>query len=147
MHQHLAIAIVAVCLINAALSAQEREPARQPVVSDGGASIIIAASKSGKTLYGYSVHTGMWDAIAVRNPDKSLLEPIVGTGLGYVTVDKRIYAFSSATGRWAVVELPGAARPSMSVGDRLRVDVGSKIYMYSAVAGKWAIVDLAADED
>jgi hypothetical protein len=147
MMSRLLSVVAAACLANPALSAQEPVPTKESVVSDGGASIIIAPSESGKTLYGYSIQTGHWDGVAVTNPDDARSLPCVGTGVGYVVVGKRIYAFSAETGRWAVLELPEAAEPKMSVGARLRVDLGSKIYMFSAKTGKWAIIDLAVDKE
>lgn len=147
MFRILTVVVIAVGLANTDLSAQEPGPVNRSEVIDGGASIIIASSQSGKTLYGYSIHTGTWDGVAVNNPEKSHMESaVVGSGIAYVTVGKRIYAFSAATGRWAVVELPEIATPRMSVGDRLRIDSGTKIYMFSGVTGKWAIVDLATDK-
>ena len=141
------ILLVVLCLANTDLSAQEPDSAKQAVVLDGGASIIIASSHSGKTLYGYSHYTGTWAGVTVNNPDKSRLEPVLSSTVGYVVVGKRIHAFSAKTGHWAVVELPEVATPRVSLGDRIRVDVGAKIYMFSGSAGKWAIVDLAADKD
>jgi hypothetical protein len=138
--------VLAVGLTNTESFPQEAAPTKKPVVADGGAAIIVAASQSGKTLYGYSVYTGSWDAVVVNNPELSPLEPVVVAGIAYVMIGKRIHAFSAATGRWAVVDLPEVATPRHSVGDRLRVDVGSKIYMYSGPTGKWAVVDLAADK-
>jgi hypothetical protein len=107
--------------------------------------LVIASSVSEKTLYGYSVYTGSWEGVAVENLDKAPLNPIVGAGVAYVVVGKRVYAFSAAKGRWDTVELPEVPNPRLSVGDRIRVDSGNKIYMYSGPSGKWASVDLSVD--
>src|SRR5262249_18715803 len=101
------------------LSAQEPGPATPPVVADGGAALIVASSRSGKTLYGYSVHTGAWEGVAVDNRDHAPLEPVVGSGVAYAVVGKKVYAFSAAKGRWDAVELPEVPHPRMTVGDRI----------------------------
>ncbi len=145
MSRSLPVVIAAVYFANPALSAQGPAPAGRMVVSDGGA-MIIAVSQSGKTLYGYSIRTGTWEGVAVTDPDKAPLMPIVGSGVGYVAVGRRVYAFSGATGLWAVLDLPEAAKPRISVAAGVRVDLGSKIYMFSGVTGRWALVDLAVDE-
>jgi hypothetical protein len=139
--------LVAVCLSCGLLSAQEPGPAAPPVVADGGAALIIASSRSGKTLYGYSVYTGAWEGVAVDNPDNAPLKPVVGSGVAYAVVGKRVYAFSAAKGGWDAVELPEVPNPRMAVGDRIRVDSGSKIYMYSGPSGRWSFIDLAVDKE
>jgi hypothetical protein len=148
MSRSLALSVVmaVVCLDNPDLPAQEPVAARRSVVTDGGSSIILAASESGKTLYGYSVQTGTWEGVAVTNPGNSRPNPIVGNGVGYVAVGKRVYAFSPVTGHWTPLDLPEAAEPTISGGGRLRVDVGTRIYMFSAVTGRWATIDLAVDK-
>ncbi len=138
--------VLLVCLASAACPAQEADPAHPPMVADGGGLILIAPSRSGRTLYGYSMQTGAWEGIAVIKPDGAPLVPIVSSGLGYVVAGKRIYALSGGTGKWAVVELAKEATPKLAVGSRLRVDDGSTIHMYSAVVGRWSSVNLAGDE-
>jgi hypothetical protein len=122
-------------------------PATPPVVADGGAALIVASSRSGKTLYGYSVYTGAWEGVAVDNPDHAPIEPVVGSGVAYAVVGKRVYAFSAAKGRWDAVGLPEVPRPRITVGDRIRVDSGSTIYMYSGPSGRWSSIDLAVDKE
>jgi hypothetical protein len=115
------------------------------VVADGGSNIIIATSESGKTLYGYTLATGIWEGLAVENSDNTRLDPTIGNGVAYVAIDKKIHAFSAATGHWATLELPEVASPKLGPG-RIRVDIGTKIHMFSGVTGKWATVDLAVDK-
>jgi hypothetical protein len=146
MFRVLMVVAIAAFLTSTALVAQEPEPAGNPVVTDDGISIIIASSRSGKTLYAYSIYTGRWDGVPVNNPDKSRVVPIIGPGLGYVVLGKSVYAYSAARGQWAVVELPEIAVPKMSPAGRLRIDIGTKIYISSDSTGTWATVDLAADK-
>jgi hypothetical protein len=142
------VVALALCLTSSAVFAQELPRAKQPIARFSSGSILIVTSQSGKTLYGYSEQTGMWDSVAVVNPGKSSLMPRIGTSIAYIRVGKRLYAFSAATGRWATFDLPeeGESKIDHNVG-HLRVDVGSKIFMFSATTGKWSYVDLAVDKE
>lgn len=144
MSRNLMVFVIAAHLTSAVVSAQELAPARQSVVVDS-VSMIIAASHSGKTLYGYSAFTGSWAGVVLSNPDKSPVgPPTIGPSVGYVMVGKKVHAFSAKLGRWDVIELPEVATP-MIAGDRVRIDIGSKLFMYSGSTGKWATIDLAED--
>jgi hypothetical protein len=145
MSRTFAIALTAACILFYPTRAPGQAAAPRAVVADGGGSIVIATSESGKTIYGYSIETGVWDGLAVENPGQSRPSPVVGSGIAYVAIDKKIHAFSSATGRWATLDLPEVAQPKL-MGSRIRVDLGNKIHMFSGKTGKWAMVDLGVDK-
>jgi hypothetical protein len=137
------VVLTAICLVNLPIVARGQAATTRSIVVSGVGEI-IAASESGKTLYGYSVHVGTWEGLAVANPDSIPLIPVVGSGVGYVAIGKRIHAFSPATGHWATLELPEVAQPEIYPGS-IRVPIGTKIHVFSGVTGKWATVDLAVD--
>jgi hypothetical protein len=105
------------------------------VVADGG-SCLIAKSRSGKTHYGDSIETEKCEGAAVTNPEGSRLEPILGPGVGYVAVGKRVRALSG---------LP-EARGARNGPGRIRID-GARIQLFSAVTGEGSSVALGVDMD
>jgi hypothetical protein len=112
-------------------------------------SVFLAASKSGKTLYGYSVRTGTWDKVHLDNPTKAF-EPVLAGNEGCVVAGKRVYAFSGIVGRWDSIEVADSKEPplpNLQSDDLIRLDIGSKIYMFSAITGRWAAADLSDDAD
>jgi hypothetical protein len=112
-------------------------------------SVFLAASKSGKTLYGYSVRTGTWDKVHLDNPIKAF-EPVLTGNEGCVVAGKRVYAFSGIVGRWDSIEVADSKEPplpSLQSDDLIRLDIGSKIYMFSAITGRWSAADLSDDAD
>jgi hypothetical protein len=111
--------------------------------------VVLAISKSGKTLYGYSVRTGTWDKVRLDQAIKAF-EPVVDGNVGVLVVGKRVYAFSGIVGRWDSVEVADAKEPpvpSVGTNNLVRFDIGSKIYMFSAITGRWSVADLSVDAD
>ncbi|HEV3418099.1 MAG TPA: hypothetical protein VG056_14835 [Pirellulales bacterium] len=111
--------------------------------------IFMATSKSGRTLYGYSVRTGTWDKVRLDSPAKEFAPNLAGS-TGFVVLGKRVYAFSGIVGRWDSVEVADSKEPpvpTLDSDDRVRFDIGTKTYMFSAITGRWAVADLSVDSD
>jgi uncharacterized cupin superfamily protein len=111
-------------------------------VSSGA--VMVAVSKSGKTLYGYSTHTGTWDKTHVENPIKEFV-PIVQGEVAVLVVGKRAYAFGGKTGRWDSIELAEIPETSFPIigGNVTCIVVGKRVYAFSGIAGRWDTEDLA----
>jgi hypothetical protein len=115
-------------------------------VSSGA--VMVAVSKSGKTLYGYSTHTGAWDKTHVENPIKEFV-PIVQGELAVLVVGKRAYAFGGKTGRWDSIELAEIPETSSPIigGNVACIVAGKRVYAFSGIAGRWDTEDLAGTKD
>jgi hypothetical protein len=111
--------------------------------------VVLAVSKSGKTLLGYSARTGTWDKVRLEKPLKEFT-PVAAGNEGVVVVGKRVYAFSGIVGRWDSVEVADAKEPPVpmvDVNDLIHFDIGSKMYMFSSITGRWSVADLSVDAD
>lgn len=110
-------------------------------------SMILAASKSHKCIYGYSSHTGRWEKVRLAAPIKEFA-PVCSDGVGCIIVGREAYAFSGRSGRWDSIEIGGNADlvPTVS-DDGVQIEVGTKICEFSAELGRWATVDLSVDSD
>jgi hypothetical protein len=115
----------------------------------GSGEITLAVSKSGKTLFGYSVRTGAWAKARLAEPIKDFA-PNVVTNTGWVVVGKRVYAFSGIVGRWDSIDVADAKdepAPMTSGDDSIGFESGTKMYMFSAITGRWSVADLSVDAD
>jgi hypothetical protein len=139
----LGAAAACLCLCTPPAPAQAPGEGGRPVVADGG-TCLIAASLSGKSLYGYSVESGRWAGLAVENPDGSQLVPTLGSGLGFVVIGDRVHAYSGHAGHWATLETPLGREARLGPG-RIRVDDGTKIHLFSSATGRWSSFDLGED--
>jgi hypothetical protein len=106
-------------------------------------SVYVACSKSGKTLWGYSAHTGTWDKVRLEPAVKGF-NPVVEGEIACIVVGKRAYAFSSTRGRWDSVELAEWKEPPVPILERNEACVvaGSHVYGFSAKVGRWDVINI-----
>ena len=106
--------------------------------------LTVAVSKSGKTFYGYSTHTGTWDKVHVENAVKEF-SPIVSGEVACLIVGKRAYAFGGQAGRWDSIELAASPEASWPLIDSnlACIVAGSRVYAFSGAAGRWDSIDLS----
>lgn len=109
---------------------------------------MIAVSRDGRRVTGYSKHEGKWIPLALgaeaqqRLDRGAKLEPIVAQQVAALRLGTRVYAYSPLKGAWAELEVadkPGAD-PTVWT-DHVVVNYDDSLHVFSAASGKWAAVD------
>jgi hypothetical protein len=104
------------CLCTPPAPAQVPGEVGRSVVADGG-TCLIAKSRLGMTLFGYSIALG-----------------------------KRVHSISGHAGQRAIIGRPVARGASIGPG-RTRIDDGPRIHLVSSVTGEWSTVNLGVDKE
>jgi len=105
--------------------------------------ILVAVTKQSDAVWGYSKHTGAWKKVALQNPAKKAVQPVVSELVACVSFGNDVYAFSGTTGTWDVAHLDAPADPIV-LHDWARLEIGTKLFAFSAKTGKWEMVDIDA---
>ena len=108
-----------------------------------GGHVILKQSDGGDVLWGYSETLGKWTRLAIP-PGKDLLAPLIGDTVGVFWGEDRVYAYSSATGRWG--ELATTASPVVSFR-KVTVRDHDKVSVFSDVTGRWSSTSDAVEGD
>jgi hypothetical protein len=86
---------------------------------------------------------GDWVPVDLREPVDGQAMPIVGPGLVVYGLGRHVYAFSSATKKWDILDLPEGSQAIPIVGNgSARVDANGQIHEFSAKIGKWKHLDV-----
>jgi hypothetical protein len=101
-----------------------------------GKNVGLLLNDAGDKLWGYSVPLGKWTGLTIPKTDKRPV-PTVSSDVGLFTVDDRIFAFSSKTGRWDALRTNGRMAVTLHPEQALFEDQGT-IHIFSNVTGRWS---------
>jgi hypothetical protein len=87
---------------------------------------------------------GPWYTQDLREPALGSINPIMGTGQVIYSVGQYLYAFSTESKRWTVLEIPKGATVQISSGGIPTVTGSGHIYTYDGVTGNWKDTDIRA---
>jgi hypothetical protein len=87
--------------------------------------------------------TGVWHTQELREPVKGTASPLVAPGVVAYGLGRYVYAYSAATQRWGVVELPHGMQAVPIVSpDSVRVETPGHIYTFDSQTARWNHVDI-----
>jgi hypothetical protein len=90
----------------------------------------------------YSATQGKWFPIDLKEPAKGEVTPSIAPGLAAYTIGRRVYAFSSTTHTWDVLELEEGAKPALiTLNSHATVEHNGHLYTFNAKTGKWTDFD------
>jgi len=109
---------------------------------------LLAISKDGTRISGYSKRQGKWTPLALDNDAQARLKggaklsPVVGEAVGAMRLGTKVYAYSPVTGTWDQVEVADKPEADPEVyRDQVIVNYDDRLHAFSAITGKWATVD------
>jgi hypothetical protein len=86
---------------------------------------------------------GEWVPVDLREPVDGQAVPIVGSGIVVYGLGRHVYAFSSETKKWDILDLPEGSQAVPIVGNgSARVDANGQIHEFSAKIGEWKHLDV-----
>ncbi len=104
--------------------------------------LTVAMVYQGKQIEEVAAFAGQiagWSTQCLSKPVQDDLVPIVGPHYALYQVGNDLYAFSSATGGWDVLSLPGVAKPRIDVTQpEVMVLQDNILYVFDPVIGKWS---------
>jgi hypothetical protein len=84
-----------------------------------------------------------WVPVDLREPVEGQAVPIVGPGIVVYGLGRHVYAFSSETKKWDILDLPEGSQAVPIVGNgSARVDANGQIHEFSAKIGQWKHLDV-----
>jgi RNA polymerase sigma factor (sigma-70 family) len=109
---------------------------------------IIAVSRDGMRITGYSKQLGKWTPLALdadaqaRLKAGAKLSPIVAERVAALRLGTRVYAYSPVTATWDQVDVADKADADPALdADSAQVNYDDRLHIFSAVTGKWATVN------
>ena len=109
---------------------------------------LLAISKDGTRISGYSKRQGKWTPLALDNDAQARLKggaklsPVVGEAVGAMRLGTKVYAYSPVTGTWDQVDVADKPEADPAVyRDQVIVNYDDRLHAFSAITGKWATVD------
>jgi hypothetical protein len=89
--------------------------------------------------------TGDWIPVDLREPVEGRANPIVGQGIAVYGLGRHVYAYSSETNRWDVLDLPAGTQANPIVGPgSARVENDGQVHEFNASTGRWKHIDTRA---
>lgn len=114
-----------------------------PIATVGLVALQITGPKVTR-IAAFSSSDGTWHSQDLREPVREAI-PVVGQNMVVYTLGRRLYAFSSVSGRWDVIDLPEGAKPQPSVGAyAITCQHEAHLYVFSANTGEWLDLDSRA---
>ena len=109
---------------------------------------LLAISKDGTRISGYSKRQGKWTPLTLDNDAQARLKggaklsPVVGDGVGAMRLGTKVHAYSPVTGTWDQVDVADKPEADPAVyRDQVIVNYDDRLHAFSAITGKWATVD------
>lgn len=109
----------------------------RPVISGDTVAFLYQGSLI-EEVAAFSAKTAKWSTQRLRKPVKDDLVPVIADGCALYQSGNDLYAFSTSSGRWDVLSLPGAEKPQVDLsGSDIMALQGNKLYVFDVLVGRW----------